>query len=323
VRCTLSREGNVSSGGRQSLAGRAVLVVVLVLLVIVATGSASTVVNPFAGDWSTFAGAGTLNLQVVGATKGKPAVAYYSDGAASCVSQTVYYTGSYTASGDSGQIAGCSDATGRHLDAWYKSVLLDRHGSIAIDAGAGDTSFFGTYREASDNTSGKYDGSFTRDFAGSGRGSASSEEIDAALRRLEEPDMHTALTLYGRIAADALKHRAERWQIIQKTNTAIFQIQEDITINRARTLDKAFQKWDEYIHGEREIATTAAGQPPPVGTGSVLCKSARCVIVVTPTPYGQKLISQRKPFAIQIVITDTVPGYSPKLTVKRAWKIAA
>jgi hypothetical protein len=313
----------MSPGGRHSLSGGAVLVVVLVLLLIVATGSASTAVNPFAGDWSTFAGAGTLNLQVVGATKGKPAVAYYSDGAAICVSQAVYYTGSYTASGDSGQIAGCSDATGRHLDAWYKSVLGARHGSIAIAVGAGDTTFFGTYNELADNSTGKYDGVFTRDFAGSGRSSASIEEIDAALRRLEEPDMHTALTLYGRIAADALKRRAERWQISQRTNTAIFQIQEDVTINRARTQDKAFKQWDEYIHGERKIARATAGQPSVIGKGNVLCRSARCVIVVTPTPYGQQLITQRKPFAIEIVITDTVPGYRPKLTVKRAWKISA
>jgi hypothetical protein len=129
---------------------------------------ADVVVNPFAGIWSTFGGAGGLTLQVVTPAKGVPAVAFYSDGKASCPSQTVYYTGAYSGS-DSGQVAGCTSNGGRHLMAWYKSGAGPQHGTFSVDVAAGDTSFSGTYKELSDGTTGAYDGTFVRDTPGSGR----------------------------------------------------------------------------------------------------------------------------------------------------------
>jgi hypothetical protein len=129
-------------------------------------------VNPFAGNWSTFAGTGRLHLQVVDAATGQSAVAGYSGGSASCPSQTLYYgDGTYSVGQgqDVGRLAGCTDGTGRHLIAWYRSDIGPQHGTISIDAGSDDTTFSGTYKELSDGSSGAYEGTFIGDFVGSGR----------------------------------------------------------------------------------------------------------------------------------------------------------
>jgi hypothetical protein len=68
---------------------------VLSLLLLPAAAGAQTLINFFAGDWSTFGGSGTLSLQVTDAAHGQPAVAFYSDGMASCPVGTTYYTGAY------------------------------------------------------------------------------------------------------------------------------------------------------------------------------------------------------------------------------------
>jgi len=56
-----------------------------------------------------------------------------------------------------------------------------------------------------------------------------------------------AQTIYAAIMADARKNQAERWKILQDTQTKIFEIQQDVTVNKAKTQDKMFQKWDQYI----------------------------------------------------------------------------
>lgn len=49
--------------------------------------------------------------------------------------------------------------------------------------------------------------------------------------------------------ADDQKQQMERWKILQDTQTKIFEIQQDVTVNKARTQEKAFNRWDEYIRG--------------------------------------------------------------------------
>ncbi len=49
--------------------------------------------------------------------------------------------------------------------------------------------------------------------------------------------------------ADAQKQQLQRWKILQETQTKIFQIQQDVTVNKAKTADKVFQKMDAYIRG--------------------------------------------------------------------------
>jgi hypothetical protein len=132
--------------------------------------SAGTVVAPFAGNWSTFNGTGTLTLDAQTTSKGEASTAYYSNGTANCPAGATYYAGNYrVASGDSGYFAGCTDAGGTHLMAWYRSATSANAGTVSITIGAGDTSFSGTYVQTSDHTGGAYDGTFTSDFSGSGR----------------------------------------------------------------------------------------------------------------------------------------------------------
>jgi len=128
-----------------------------------AGASADVVVAPFAGNWSTFGGTGTLHL---------PAVPDGGSIGSNCHSPAVYYgPGTYSVHSDQGVISGCTDSSGRHLTAFYHSIITGhaQHGTISIDVGPSDTTFSGTYHELADGTSGSYQGTFTGDFAGSGR----------------------------------------------------------------------------------------------------------------------------------------------------------
>jgi RHS repeat-associated protein len=46
---------------------------------------------------------------------------------------------------------------------------------------------------------------------------------------------------------DERRQMEERWRILRETQTEIFEIMQDVTINKAKTQDKMFNKWDEYI----------------------------------------------------------------------------
>ncbi len=60
-------------------------------------------------------------------------------------------------------------------------------------------------------------------------------------------DYQQAQTIQTQIGADAQKQQMERWKILQDTQTKIFEIQQDVTVNKAKTQDKMYNKWDEYI----------------------------------------------------------------------------
>lgn len=60
-------------------------------------------------------------------------------------------------------------------------------------------------------------------------------------------DFQQAQTIQTQIAADAQKQQMQRWKILQDTQTKIFEIQQDVTVNKAKTQDKMFNKWDQYI----------------------------------------------------------------------------
>jgi len=69
----------------------------------------------------------------------------------------------------------------------------------------------------------------------------------AAMAQLQNNDFQNAQTIYTQIQADNQKQQMERWKIAQDTQTKIFEIQQDVTANKAQTQDKAYKKWDEYI----------------------------------------------------------------------------
>ena len=60
-------------------------------------------------------------------------------------------------------------------------------------------------------------------------------------------DYQQSQTIQTQIGADAQKQQMERWKILQDTQTKIFEIQQDVTVNKAKTQDKMYNKWDEYI----------------------------------------------------------------------------
>ncbi len=77
-------------------------------------------------------------------------------------------------------------------------------------------------------------------------GGASESGVMAALQ-YKMSDHQQAQTIGVQIAADAQKQNMQRWQILQDTQTKIQEIQQDVTVNKAKSSDKMFGKWDEYI----------------------------------------------------------------------------
>ena len=71
----------------------------------------------------------------------------------------------------------------------------------------------------------------------------------ASMAQMAASDFQYAQTIYTQMQADADKQEMSRWQILQDTQTKIFEIQQDVTVNKAQTQDKMFDKWDEYIRG--------------------------------------------------------------------------
>lgn len=69
------------------------------------------------------------------------------------------------------------------------------------------------------------------------------------MTQMQQNDYNNAMTIGIQMQADAQKQQMERWKILQDTQTKIFEIQQDVTVNKAKTTDKMFNKWDEYIRG--------------------------------------------------------------------------
>jgi len=53
-------------------------------------------------------------------------------------------------------------------------------------------------------------------------------------------------TIQGQISHDAQRQSLNRWKILQET-MKIFQLQQDVTTQRARTGDIARRAWEEFI----------------------------------------------------------------------------
>ena len=62
-------------------------------------------------------------------------------------------------------------------------------------------------------------------------------------------DQRNAQTILTQMQAVDQKQQMERWKIQQDIQTRIFEIQQDVTSNRAKAQDKAYKKWDEYVRG--------------------------------------------------------------------------
>lgn len=69
----------------------------------------------------------------------------------------------------------------------------------------------------------------------------------AAMTQLIQSDYQQAQTIGAQMMADSQKQQMRRWQIMQDTQTKIFEIQQDVNVHKAKTSDKMFGKWDQYI----------------------------------------------------------------------------
>jgi hypothetical protein len=74
------------------------------------------------------------------------------------------------------------------------------------------------------------------------------EEITAQAQVLVD-SQQDALTIYQQIAADIERQAMKQWKILRDTQSKIFEIAQDVAVNKGQTQDKMFEKWDEYIRG--------------------------------------------------------------------------
>ena len=87
-------------------------------------------------------------------------------------------------------------------------------------------------------------------FSGGGGGASMAmpqQAFQASMLQMFTSDMQQAQTIYTQIAADAQKQRMERFKIMADLQTKIFEITQDITVNKAKTADKAYTQMDAYI----------------------------------------------------------------------------
>lgn len=82
-----------------------------------------------------------------------------------------------------------------------------------------------------------------------GGGGGGNQANQAAQFQMQATDMQQAQTVMTQIAADAQKQQMERWKIMQDVQTKMFEISQDVTVNKAKTADKAFNAFDGYIRG--------------------------------------------------------------------------
>jgi hypothetical protein len=69
----------------------------------------------------------------------------------------------------------------------------------------------------------------------------------ATQTQMQQSDQNNAQTVQTEMQADNQKQQARRWQIMEDTKNKVFEIQQDVTVNKAKTGDKMFGKWDEYV----------------------------------------------------------------------------
>jgi hypothetical protein len=49
--------------------------------------------------------------------------------------------------------------------------------------------------------------------------------------------------------AEAPKQQMDRWKMLEDTQTKIFEIQQDITVNKRHAANELYHKYDKYIRG--------------------------------------------------------------------------
>ena len=84
---------------------------------------------------------------------------------------------------------------------------------------------------------------------GVGGGGGPQAANQAAQQQMAATDAQQAQTIQTQIAADAQKQAMERWKIMQDLQTKIFEVTQDVTLNKAKVAGKAANAFDGYIRG--------------------------------------------------------------------------
>ena len=76
------------------------------------------------------------------------------------------------------------------------------------------------------------------------------EKIFRDQQLINYADAADAHKIHTQISADAANQQLDRWTVLQDLQTKIFNITQDVTLNRSRKMDDAYKRWDEYIRQE-------------------------------------------------------------------------
>jgi len=80
-----------------------------------------------------------------------------------------------------------------------------------------------------------------------GIGGGPREAEKAAQVQMAATDAQQAQTIMTQIAADAQKQQAERWKIMRDAQTKIFEITQDVTINKCKVASKCVDLFSGYL----------------------------------------------------------------------------
>ena len=73
--------------------------------------------------------------------------------------------------------------------------------------------------------------------------------LAANMFSLQMSDIQQAQTIFTQVDPHSQDQQAARWQTMQDTQTKIFQIQQDVTINKAGRHNRRFRSWHDYLRG--------------------------------------------------------------------------
>ena len=288
-------------------------------LIVVLVGAAAYLPGAGAQTCSQYAVSGTW--QTHQGNNYDPAFSFSQSGTA--VSGTATLPGSQAAnagfSSSTGRISQGS-LTGDRLDvtvSWSKadgSTVQGRYTATLVPAASGQGSL-------SDGSAGG------TSWTGSGPltcTSTSGPPTDAeALELLQDEkatDRRIVESIADQIREDARKAEAERWKVVKETQTKVHEIEQEVVVTKARSQDKAFKKWEEFLRDGRQFRARVSATRT-IGKGSAVCADGRCRIVIRPTAYGRRLIEGDERFGALITVRSTVAGADPTLTVRRAYRI--
>ncbi|MBQ7529009.1 hypothetical protein IJT10_03790 [bacterium] len=69
----------------------------------------------------------------------------------------------------------------------------------------------------------------------------------AQIAQLQNQTQQQLMNINTEMQSTAQKGEMQRFQIMYDTQTKVMEMQQDMTLNRAKSQDKMFGKWDEFV----------------------------------------------------------------------------